>query len=62
MSRMNHTNNYLVEFYGEMDKEFETLESSIKSALEIIDVYKKNCRISNIMSERPLFNLYLEIK
>ena len=41
MSRMNHPNNYLVEFYGEMDKEFETLESEIKSALEIIDVYEK---------------------
>ena len=38
---MNHTNNDLVEFYGDMDKEFETLESEIKSALEIIDVYKK---------------------
>ena len=59
---MNHTNNYLVEFNGEMDKEFETLESEIKSALEIIDVYKKLSRISNIMSKRPLFNLYLEIK
>ena len=38
---MNHTNNDLVEFFGEMDKEFETLESEIKSALEIIDVYEK---------------------
>ncbi len=38
---MNYTNNDLVEFYGEMDKEFETLESEIESALEIIDVYKK---------------------
>jgi len=41
MSRMNHTNNYLVEFNGEMDKGFEILESEIKIALDIIDVYKK---------------------
>ena len=41
MLHMNYTNNDLIEFYGEMDKEFETLESEIKSAFEIIDVYKK---------------------
>ena len=41
MLHMNHTNNDLVDFNGEMDKAFEILESEIKSVLEIIDVYKK---------------------
>ena len=62
MLHMNYTNNDLVEFYGKMDKEFETLENEIKSTLEIIDVDKKISRISNLMSERLLFNSYLGIK
>ena len=41
MLRMNHTNDDFEEFYGEIDEEFETLESVIKSALEIIDTYEK---------------------
>jgi len=44
---MNHTNDNLKNFFGEIDEEFETLESVIKSALEIIDAYenKSNCLI-----------------
>lgn len=38
---MNHTNNDLEEFFEEMDEKFETLESVIKSALEIINVCEK---------------------
>jgi len=41
MLRMDHTSDDLEEFCGEMDEEFETLESVIKSALEIMDVYEK---------------------
>ncbi len=48
MLRMNHTNNDLEEFFGEMDEEFETLESVIKSALEIIDVYEKQIELSDL--------------
>ncbi|NOQ44948.1 MAG: hypothetical protein GQ471_04770 [Nitrosopumilus sp.] len=48
MLRMNHTNNDLEEFFGEMDEEFETLESVIKSALKIIDVYEKQIELSDL--------------
>ena len=48
MLRMNHTNDDFEEFYGEIDEEFETLESVIKSALEIINVYKKQIESSNL--------------
>ena len=48
MLRMNHTNDDLEEFFGEMDEEFETLESVIKSALEIIDVYEKQIELSDL--------------
>ena len=41
MLRMNHTNDDLENLFGEMDEEFETLESVIKDALEIIDSYEK---------------------
>jgi hypothetical protein len=43
---MNHTNDDLEEFFGEMDEEFETLESVIKSALKIADVYEKRVELS----------------
>lgn len=48
MLRMNHTNDDLEEFFGEMDEEFETLESVIESALEIIDVYEKQIELSDL--------------
>jgi hypothetical protein len=45
---MNHTNNDLEEFFGEMDEEFKTLESVIKSALEIVNVYEKQIELSDL--------------
>ena len=48
MLRMNHTNDDFEEFYGEIDEEFETLESVIKSALEIVDVYEKQVESSDL--------------
>lgn len=48
MLRMNHTNDDFEEFYGEIDEEFETLESVIKSALEIINVYEKQIESSDL--------------
>ncbi len=48
MLRMNHTNDDLEKFFGEMNEEFETLESVIKSALEIIDVYEKQIELSDL--------------
>jgi len=48
MLRMKHTNDDLEEFFGKMDKEFETLESVIKSALEIVDVYEKQVELSDL--------------
>jgi len=48
MLRIDHTNDNLEEFYEEMDEEFETLESVIKNALEIIDVYEKLVKSSDL--------------
>ena len=48
MLQINHTNNDLEEYFGEMDKEFETIESVIKNALDIIDVYEKQIELSNL--------------
>ena len=48
MLRMNHTNDDLEEFFGEMDKEFETIESVIKSTLKIVDVYEKQIELSDL--------------
>ncbi len=48
MLRMNHTNSDLEEFFGEMDEEFETLESVIKGALKIVEVYEKQIELSNL--------------
>lgn len=42
MLRMNHTNEDLDDFFGETDKECETLEIVIKNALEIVDAYEKH--------------------
>jgi len=48
MLRVDHTNDNLEEYFGEMDEEFETLESVIKSALEIIDTYEKLVESSDL--------------
>ena len=48
MLRMNHTNDDLESFFEEVDEEFETLESVIKNALEIIDVYEKQIELSDL--------------
>lgn len=45
---MNHTNDNLKNFFGEIDEEFETLESVIKNALEIIDTYEKQIELSDL--------------
>lgn len=46
MLRMNHTNDELGYFFGKMDKEFQTLESVIKSVLEIIETHEKEIESS----------------
>ena len=48
MLRLSHTNDDLEEFFGEMDEEFETIESVIKDALEIIDIYEKQVELSDL--------------
>ena len=48
MLRMNQTNDDLEEFFGEMNEEFETLESVIKDALKIIDIYEKQIELSDL--------------
>ena len=48
MLRMNHKNEDLEEFFGEMDEEFKTIESVIKSAFEIVDVYEKEIELSDL--------------
>lgn len=47
MLRMSHTNDDLESFFEEADEEFETLESVIKNALKIIDVYEKQIELSD---------------
>ena len=48
MLRLNHSNADLDKFFGEMDEEFEILESVIKSTLEIVDVYEKQIELSEL--------------
>ena len=48
MLRMNHINHDLESFFEEVDEEFETLESVIKNALEIINVYEKQIDLSDL--------------
>ena len=48
MLRMDHTNDDLEEFFEDMDEEFETLESVIKNALEIVNVYEKQVESSDL--------------
>ena len=45
---MNHTNDDLESFFEEVDEEFETFESVIKNALEIIDMYEKQIELSDL--------------
>jgi len=46
MLRMNHTNDELRYFFGKMDKEFQTLESVIKSTLEIVKTHEKEIELT----------------
>ena len=46
MLLMNHKDNDLECFFGEMDDEFETLENVIQSALAIINIYEKEIELS----------------
>ncbi len=48
MLRMSNTNDDLESFFEEIDEEFETLESVIKNALKIIDVYEKQIELSDL--------------
>ena len=48
MLQMNHANNDLDEFFGEMEEEFETLESVIEDALEIINIYENKIELSKL--------------
>ncbi len=48
MLRMRHTNDDLEEFFIDTDEEFEVIESVIKNALEIIDVYEKLVESSDL--------------
>ena len=46
MLQINHRNDDLENFFGEMDEEFETIDSVIKDALEIVDAYEKQVESS----------------
>jgi hypothetical protein len=48
MLRLNHSNDELDEFFGEIDEEFEILESVIKSALKIFDNYEESVLLSKM--------------
>ncbi len=48
MLRIDHTNDDLEEFFGEMNEEFENLESVIKNAFEIVDIYEKQVELSDL--------------
>jgi len=48
MLQMRHTNDDLEEFFIDTDEEFEVIESVIKNALEIIDVYEKLVESSDL--------------
>ncbi len=48
MLRLNYTNGDLDEFSEKMDDEFETMESIIKNALEIVDEYEKQIEFSKL--------------
>ena len=48
MLRLNYTNGDLDKLYEKMDDEFETMESIIKNALEIVDEYEKQIESSKL--------------
>ncbi len=48
MLRLNYTNGGLDELSEKMDNEFESMESIIKSALEIVDEYEKQIESSKL--------------
>ena len=48
MLRLNYTNGDLDELSKKMDDEFETMESIIKNALEIVDEYEKQIESSKL--------------
>jgi len=48
MLRLNYTNSDIYEFSEKMDNEFETMESIIKSALEIVEEYEKQIESSEL--------------
>ncbi len=48
MLRLNYTNGDLDELSEKMDEEFETMESIIKNALEIVDEYEKQIESSKL--------------
>ena len=48
MLQIDPTTDDVKSFSDEMDIEFETLESVIKNALEIVDVYEKQIELSSV--------------
>ena len=48
MLRLNYTNSNIYEFSEKIDNEFETMESIIKSALEIVEEYEKQIESSKL--------------
>ena len=46
--RLNYTNSDIDEISEKMDEEFETMESIIKNALEIVEEYEKQIESSKI--------------
>ncbi len=48
MLRLDYTNSDVDELSEKIDKEFETMETIIKSALEIVDEYEKQIESSKL--------------
>lgn len=48
MLRMTHTNDELESFFDETDAEFENIESVIKDALEIIQIYENEIELAKL--------------
>ncbi len=48
MLRLDYTNSDVDQLSEKMDKEFETMESIIKDALEIVDEYEKQIESSKL--------------
>ncbi|MFQ5781873.1 MAG: hypothetical protein ACE5GR_02310 [Nitrosopumilus sp.] len=45
---MTHTNDELESFFDETDAEFENIESVIKDALEIIQIYENEIELAKL--------------